>query len=193
MPTHCPRGHAYDEGNTYINPRGVKICRACGRMHAAKYKPPKRPGYSSWSVTQRFFSVLNRRGPVPEHRPDLGPCWLREASLDNHGYAVFNFTSENGKRKSKAHQFGYELVWGPIPDGYEPDHLCRVKACCRPSHLESVTHRENMLRGNTIAAKFAAKTHCPQGHPYDEANTYRTSKGYRQCIACRPIYRKRAG
>jgi hypothetical protein len=183
--THCPRGHAYDEANTYILPKsGAKVCRACQQLrYKATYvhSTTRRKGQTD---EQRFWPKVNRFGPVSEHRPDLGRCWLWTAALDNKGYGVFFFTNSEGKKKGKAHQFSFDLFHGPMPDGHEPDHLCRVTACCRPSHLEAVTHRENMLRGDTIAAKFAAKTHCPQGHPYDDMNTIRNAKGYRRCRIC---------
>lgn len=54
----------------------------------------------------------------------------------------------------------------------------------RPDHLEAVAFAENIHRGNGLAAENAAKTHCPQGHPYDEANTYVTPEGWRVCREC---------
>lgn len=81
-----------------------------------------------------------------------------------------------------AHRVAYELYVGPIPEGLEIDHLCRNRACCRPDHLELVTHRVNMRRGT-----YGRKTHCPAGHPYDEANTYYPPGGgghHRICRTC---------
>lgn len=68
------------------------------------------------------------------------------------------------------HTVAYELLVGPIPKGLEPDHLCRVRACVRPSHIEPVTPRENVRRGTSPVAMNAAKTHCPKGHPYAGTN-----------------------
>jgi len=70
----------------------------------------------------------------------------------------------------------------------EIDHLCRVRCCVNPDHLEAVTHRENILRGNTFAAVNAAKTHCPKGHEYTPENTRIHTGGRRQCIACSRAY-----
>lgn len=88
-------------------------------------------------------------------------------------------------RKVLVHVWVYTLFNGPVPDGLELDHVCRNPACCNPypDHLEPVTHRENVLRGEAPAAHHARKTHCPRGHAYDEQNT-RVYRGSRYCRAC---------
>ncbi len=83
-----------------------------------------------------------------------------------------------------AHRVSYELFVDAIPDGLTLDHLCRVRHCVNPSHLEPVTMRENLMRGDTAAAKNAAKESCPQGHPYSGDNLRITPKGYRVCRTC---------
>jgi hypothetical protein len=82
-----------------------------------------------------------------------------------------------------AHRYGYELQVGSVPDGLTLDHLCRNRACVRASHLEPVTSKVNILRGEGLAAKNAAKTHCDNGHLFSEANTLRTSI-QRVCRIC---------
>lgn len=131
----------------------------------------------------RFWRKVNKAGPIPECRPDLGSCWLWTGYLDANGYGWINVGGRAGKEILAA-RFGYELLFGPIPEGLEPDHLCRLPACVNPFHLEPVTHRVNMLRGNTIAARNAAVTHCPHGHEYNELNTYRQKDGSRYCRPC---------
>jgi len=108
-------------------------------------------------------------------------CWLWIGSLKGGGYGQ---TSWRGKNIS-AHRLVYQELVGPIPAGLDLDHLCRVRRCCNPVHLEPKTRRANLLAGETIPAAHAAKTHCPAGHPYDGANTYlRNDNGARLCRAC---------
>ena len=97
-------------------------------------------------------------------------CWRWQGVVSKWGYAVF---VPNGTRAGiAAHKWAYRKYIGPIPEGLEPDHICRNRACVNPWHLEPVTHRVNVLRGQGAAAKNARKTHCPRGHPYSPENTY---------------------
>ena len=86
----------------------------------------------------------------------------------------------------QAHRVSYEAFRGPIPEGLQLDHLCRNPPCVNPDHLEIVTNEENGRRGLAASVNAGiqlAKTHCPKGHPYDEANTYHY-KGKRDCREC---------
>jgi len=103
------------------------------------------------------------------------------------GYGSFRC----GVKIAKVHRISYELAKGPIPEGLVIDHLCRVRHCVAPEHLEAVTSAENVRRSPVAPSVVnAAKTHCLQGHPYDEANTYVTSHGYRSCRTCRRAWRR---
>jgi hypothetical protein len=124
---------------------------------------------------ERFWRKVNRTGPEPLTRPELGPCWLWAGYIGTRGYGMFKLASIG---PTTAHRCAYEFGVGPIPDGYEIDHLCRVPACVNPAHLEAVTHLENMRRG-----VVAQRTHCPHGHEYTAENTARRN-GRRFCRAC---------
>lgn len=100
------------------------------------------------------------------------------------GYDGYGRVLHKGKHLY-AHRAMYEIERGVIPDGLTIDHLCRVTACVNPAHMEVVTRRENILRGNTLAAKNAAKTHCKHGHPLNGANLIIDSEGARACRTCR--------
>ena len=157
--------------------------------------------YSTCSVYEcarprhtRDLCRLHYRRPTIGHVPDSpevrfwrfvdrGECWLWTGPLNPNGYAQFSVEG----RRVYAHRFAYELLIGPIPDGLQLDHLCRVRHCVNPKHLEPVTCQENLLRGDTLLARNVAKTECPQGHPYDDANTYIGSKGERKCRSCARI------
>lgn len=106
-------------------------------------------------------------------------CWVWTAARAGGGYGVFWFQ----RRNVPAHRFSLMEAGVDIPEDMQVDHLCRNRQCVRPDHLEVVDCRTNLLRGDTIPAHNAAKTHCPEGHPYSGANLYTHSRG-RQCRAC---------
>lgn len=121
------------------------------------------------------------RWAIPE--PNSG-CLLWLGPLNKSGYGSVNY---NGKTMN-AFVVAWILVKGPIPRPLEPDHLCRVRPCINPDHLELVTRSENCRRGNAgqnLVAAALAKTHCPQGHPLSGDNLYICPRGHRECKECR--------
>jgi hypothetical protein len=130
----------------------------------------------------RFMGYVDRNGLIPESRPDLGPCWIWIGARNGKdGYGSFRVTGQ----PTVAHRAGYQLIVGPIPEGLTLDHLCRNRRCVNPQHLEPVPFAVNVARGESPTAVNARKTHCPQGHPYDEINTMPRRRGGRNCRACR--------
>lgn len=117
---------------------------------------------------------------MPEDRGHDTPCWIWQGARSRNGYSNIGIGGHN----MTAHKAMYEREVGPVPEGKELDHLCRVRDCVNPAHLEPVTRGENMQRG------VEARTHCRRGHEYNEANTRYTirksnGKQRRDCRVCR--------
>jgi len=108
-------------------------------------------------------------------------CWPWQGPLRN-GYGYIHLSRD---KKVAAHRWTYELFVGPIPEGLTLDHLCRNRSCVKPTHLEPVTNRVNILRGESLSARRARQTHCKRGHPFTAENTTTDAKGRRICRACR--------
>lgn len=122
---------------------------------------------------------------IPE--PNSG-CWLWTAAIDRDGYAVLDTTVGH-----YAHRYSYTHFKGPIPEGYQIDHLCKTRGCVNPDHLEAVTLTENVNRSSNYIALNRKKTHCPRGHEFTPENTYFNPKGKgfnRACINCRTYFYK---
>lgn len=124
--------------------------------------------------SERFWPKVDLNGD--------GGCWLWTAYCDPQGYPRFGvgITSEGTRRVVYAHRWAYESLVGPIPAGLQLDHLCRVRNCVNPNHLEPVTGRENHARGSK-----AMQTHCINGHEFTVENTYVRKNGCRTCRACK--------
>ena len=114
--------------------------------------------------------------------PLLTGCWNMPIVPAANGY-VYLSGGARGRPKRLAHRVLYEKWFGPIPNGLDLDHLCRNTWCVNPYHQEPVTRRENLLRGETVTARNAAKTHCIRGHllpPYQAGKK-------RQCRPCQNL------
>lgn len=143
-------------------------------------------GVREWGHYGAPLAVRLLRGAKP-----VDGCWRRN-SRNMSGYSVVDV---RGTSKA-AHRAMYELMVGPIAHGLDLDHLCHTsdchlgkdcphRRCINPAHLEPVTERTNVLRGNGVAAVNASKTHCKRGHEFTPENTYVWSKPSRPYRACR--------
>lgn len=167
------------------------FCFECGTESSRIRRGMCEADYRRWlrSTKQPVKSAVKPISERLDSKTDrTGECWIWTGSYDGTGYG--KIWNQQIKRLVPAHRASYEVHVGPIPDGYEIDHLCRIKGCIRPDHLEAVTPEENKRRAVPFLAPWnALKTHCRKGHPYDAENTRvylapgATSAG-RHCRAC---------
>jgi len=126
------------------------------------------------TVQERFWPKVDK-----VDKAGADGCWLWIASTTAAGYGQLSV----GTTMRYAHRLSYEWLIGPIPAGLDLDHTCRTRRCVNPDHLEPVTRSENNRRG-LLSALRPEPMACPQGHVYDEANTYVNPKGSKVCRTC---------
>lgn len=129
--------------------------------------------------SQRFVNGHNRRQPV-HYVVDENGCWIWRGASVGGGYGTIRRQGQT----HRAHRFVYELLVGPIPEGLVIDHLCRNRACVNPKHLEPVTFKENILRGEGATARHARKSQCVHGHSFTPDNLGTNARGFRICKQC---------
>lgn len=127
------------------------------------YRPPREYAPADLVALLRLRIIESEAG-----------CWLWQGSKTSAGYGSIGMA----RTTYYIHRLMYEALVDSIPEGLEIDHLCEVRNCCNPSHLEPVTHAENMRR---IARR---RTACNGGHPYSDGN-YIMRRGRRECLPCR--------
>ena len=137
-------------------------------------------------MARQNVPFLERMWAMMSPEPFSG-CWLWMGYITPQGYGR---SSEAGGKSDFAHRIAYRALRGPIPAGLHLDHLCRVRCCINPAHLEPVTPAETIRRGET-GIQEARKTHCPQGHEYTPENT-RISCGSRICRACAKVHARKS-
>ncbi len=126
------------------------------------------------AIAERFWSHVDGDG--------IEQCWLWTGTKSHDGYGAFALDANH--RGYRAHRYAYEQMVAPIPAGLQLDHLCRVRACVNPWHLEPVTQLVNVRRGAR-----PAQTHCVHGHEFTPANTYEYRRGVRVTRICRECNR----
>lgn len=141
---------------TYCAKRRVARGWCTGHYQRAKKEgrcPPRA------TLAQRFWAKVDKNGPVSSLCPDRGPCWLWRGALSTKTrYGSFG-PGPNGQPVVGAHRISYYLTHGSFPPRpLDLDHVCRVRHCVNPSHLEPVTRLENVRRGR---AYERAKTQQP--------------------------------
>jgi len=116
-------------------------------------------------------------------------CWIWLQYLAPNGYGRVGWKG----RIEWAHRVAYQEIHGPIPPGLQIDHLCRNRACVNPDHLEPVTSRTNVRRGNGFAGRRARQTHCIHGHEFTPENTAPHGRDGRAHVGryCRTCHRLR--
>lgn len=124
---------------------------------------------------------MNKSNRIIGKFDDWQTCWVLPNTRNADGYIRVSVAG----KKIMSHRLALIESGVVIPEGYEVDHLCRNRACCNPSHLEVVTHKQNMERGTGRDRFNAAKTHCCRGHEFTKENTYVNPRGQRQCKECR--------
>ncbi|MEU6397826.1 HNH endonuclease signature motif containing protein [Streptomyces cinnamoneus] len=122
-------------------------------------------------IEERLFSKVDA----------TGICWLWTGAINRGGYGAIS----KGRREGAAivHRVVWELLVGPIPNGADLDHLCRVRACCNPDHLEPVTRVTNVARGSRRAGA-PRRTHCKRGHAFTPENSIPNGPNGRSCRIC---------
>lgn len=163
-------------------------CRHCGLDFETHPYRAETVRFCSWKChnkarikpeSERVALFEERCLPVP-----WSGCWLWIGSIsEKSGYGVFRIGLH---RNIGAHVFSYEKYKGKVPDGLVIDHLCRVRCCVNPDHLEAVTQRVNNERSSSPSALNAAKLYCKNGHPFSAENTYlQPGRVHRTCRICR--------
>ncbi|MFE5853249.1 HNH endonuclease signature motif containing protein [Streptomyces sp. NPDC056500] len=141
-------------------------------MNAKNPRQFRTPPARRWE--RRFYEKVDQG-------TEFDDCHIWLGAKDNDGYGKFRLPT--GQVKG-THIIAWQMAnERTVPPGWHVDHLCRVRSCCNPDHLEPVPATENVARGESFSARNTRKTHCPKGHEYT-TETIRWHSGRRECIPC---------
>lgn len=126
------------------------------------------------SIEERFWLKVDKCEP--------DECWLwTGATNGSMGYGTIQ-RGARGEGHIRAHRLSWEIANGPIPEELVVDHLCRTPRCVNPAHMELVTFRENILRGDSMSARYTRTTECAKGHPR------KPEERGKRCMECNRIW-----
>jgi len=117
------------------------------------------------------------------HVTRKGNCLIWNGHINKKGYGMMSLNHQ----AFLVHRISYELFKGSIPKGLTVDHLCKNKACQNVDHMEAISNKDNILRGNNTAARNSRKTHCIRGHEFTPENIYKQHGNMRMCRECTRI------
>lgn len=158
----------------------AEIARILNRSLSSVQQASIRLGLKNPRVKSNIDKIM-RRVMISEHSFNETPCWIWTGKTSREGYGVISI---NNKRR-RAHRYAWEYFNGVLKKELVIDHLCKNRNCVNILHLEPVPNTENVLRGNSPPAQNLRKTHCNNGHIFDEKNTWLDKHGYRHCRRCK--------
>lgn len=161
-------------------------CKECCETPRRKGKPRKFTIIKGHPFLTRVARLFEKIEIDPSIVYKGVPCWLWAGAINADGYSSITM----GNKTQDAHRVMYKMfIEENLTTEEQCDHLCRVRRCVNPAHLEIVDNKENQMRGVSFSAVNAKKTHCVNGHPFDERNTYfrKRHPTRRDCRECRRI------
>ncbi len=180
----CRKGHEYEQTGKSVRRISDAHCVLCHnegarrRKHARTIERPVGMIVLPDRGSPEFKSVRDRT--LAKIVVSSSGCWEWQGGKDKRGYGKVS----NDGRDVFAHRLIWAIERGALPVGLEPAHLCRNRSCCNPDHLEWVTHRENVIRGDSPSAISLRSNCCHRGHEFTPDNTKVRNDGYRQCRTC---------